>query len=85
MTRIITYGVYSCVLLRGIGQVSHLTDKAPVEEEVDAETAAAWRISDDRVMAILCMSTEEPIKLQFIGLSSAREMWEYLQQCYEHN
>ena len=59
MTRIITYGVYSCVLLRGIGQVSHLTDKAPVEEEVDAETAAAWTISDDCVMAILCMSAEE--------------------------
>ena len=37
-----------CVLLRGIGQVHHLTDKAPVEE-VDAETAAAWRVSDDRM------------------------------------
>jgi len=59
MTRIITYGIYSCVLLRGIGQVSHLTDKAPVEEEVDAETAAAWTISDDCVMAILCISAEE--------------------------
>lgn len=86
MTRITTYGIYSFVLLRGIGQVSHVTDKAPVKEEVDAETAAAWRrLSDDRVMAILCMSTEEPIKLQFIGLSSAREMWEYLKQCHEHN
>lgn len=65
--------------------ISYLTDKAPVEKEVDAETAAACRISDDHVMAILCMSEEEPIKLQFIGFLSAWEMWEYLQQCYEHN
>lgn len=31
------------------------------------------------------MSTQEPIELQFFGLSSSREICEYLQQCYEHN
>lgn len=69
----------------GIGLVSLLTDKAPDEEEVGAETAAAWRSSNDHVMGILCMSAEEPVRLSFISFSSAREMWEYLKQRYEHN
>jgi len=58
-----------CMLLRGIGMASHLTDKAPDEDEVGAETVADWRMSDD--MAILCLSVEEPVRLSFIGLSSA--------------
>ncbi|KAK8457845.1 hypothetical protein SEVIR_3G255550v4 [Setaria viridis] len=81
------YHIWACtvrMLLRGIGLAAHLTDKAP-DEKADTETAAAWRISDDRVMDILCMSAEEPIRLSFIGLSSAQEMWEYLKQRYEHN
>jgi hypothetical protein len=69
----------------GIGLVSLLTDKAPDEEEVGAETAAAWRSSNDHVMGILCMSAEEPVRLSFVSFSSAREMWEYLKQRYEHN
>ncbi len=70
--------------LRSYGVASDLNDDPPHDKE-DEKKIAAWRRNDERVMAFLCMSAEVPIRMNFIDLSSAKKMWEYLQQRYQQS
>lgn len=69
------------MLLRSIGQASHLTDDPP-DEKTDATKIKAWKTADDRVMGFIFMSVEVPIRMSFRDHSTAKEMWDYLKQRY---
>uniref|UniRef100_A0A0A8ZR34 Uncharacterized protein n=1 Tax=Arundo donax TaxID=35708 RepID=A0A0A8ZR34_ARUDO len=70
------------IMRRFKGLASHHTDKSPDGRM----TRRPLRIgSSVTVMDILYTSAEELIRMNFISLSSAREMWEYLQQRFQHS
>uniref|UniRef100_A0A0E0R5R8 Retrotransposon gag domain-containing protein n=1 Tax=Oryza rufipogon TaxID=4529 RepID=A0A0E0R5R8_ORYRU len=69
------------MLLRSIGQASHLTDDPP-DEKTDATKVKAWKIADDRVMGFIFMSVDVAIRIGFKAHTSAKEMWNYLKQRY---
>jgi hypothetical protein len=69
------------MLLRSIGQASHLTDDPP-DEKTNATNIKAWKTADDRVMGFIFMTVEVPIRMSFRDHSTAKEMWDYLKQRY---
>lgn len=70
------------MLLRSVGLASHLTDDPP--DAADKETKN-WRISDDRVMATLCMSVYTTIRSSLEDHNTAKEMWDYLKARYQQS
>jgi hypothetical protein len=66
------------MMLKYNGSASHLTDAPPVATTGNEEVKA-WHIVDDRVMAIICMSTDLSIRSCLEDHKNAKETWDYLQ------
>ncbi|CAN6338436.1 unnamed protein product [Urochloa humidicola] len=73
------------MLLRYGGSASHLTDAPPVATDANDKEVQAWRLADDRVMAIICMSTDLSIRSCLQDHKTAKEMWDYLQGRYQQS
>ena len=50
------------MLLKWGGSASHLTDAPPAATATNEKEIQAWNLTDDRVMAIICMSTDLSIR-----------------------
>ncbi|CAO2205566.1 unnamed protein product [Urochloa humidicola] len=73
------------MLLKYGGSASHLTDGPPVATDSNAKDVQAWHLADDRVMAIICMSTDLSIRSCLEDHKTAKEMWTYLQSRYQQS
>ncbi|CAL4924574.1 unnamed protein product [Urochloa decumbens] len=72
------------MLLKYGGFASHLT--APPEATSDNEKEVqAWHLADDRVMAIISMSTDLSIRSCLEDHKTTKEMWDYLQSRYQQS
>lgn len=63
-----------CMLLQSVGLASHLIDDLPDEATTVMTVVKAWRVADDHVMGILCMSTNVSIRISFVDHLSAKEI-----------
>ncbi|CAO1941965.1 unnamed protein product [Urochloa humidicola] len=73
------------MMLKYGGSASHLTDAPPAATSSNGQEVQAWRLADDRVMAIICMSTDLSIRSCLEDHKTAKEMWEYLQGRYQQS
>jgi hypothetical protein len=73
------------MLLKYGGSASHLTNAPPAAASTNDKEIKAWRLTDDRVMAIICMSTVLSIRSCLEDHKSAKEMWYYLQSRYQQS
>lgn len=62
------------MLLRLIGLAFHLINGPLVEATIAAVVVKAWRVANDRVMGILCMSIDVSIKMSFVDDLSAKKI-----------
>uniref|UniRef100_A0A0A9SCA3 Uncharacterized protein n=1 Tax=Arundo donax TaxID=35708 RepID=A0A0A9SCA3_ARUDO len=70
------------MLLRSVGLASHITDDPP---DATNKVAKAWRISDEHVMATLCMSVDTAIRSSLEDHNTAKEMWDYLKARFQQS
>ena len=73
------------MLLKWGGSASHLTDAPPAATATNEKETQAWNLTDDRVMAIICMSTDLSIRSCLEDHKTAKEMWDYLQSRYQQS
>ncbi|CAL4899678.1 unnamed protein product [Urochloa decumbens] len=73
------------MLLKYGGSASHLTDAPPASTSDNQKEVQAWHLADDRVMAIICMSTDLSIRSSLEDHKTAKEMWDYLQGRYQQS
>ncbi|CAL4970183.1 unnamed protein product [Urochloa decumbens] len=72
------------MMLKYGGSASHLTDPPPASTS-DNQEVEARHLADDRVMAIICMSTDLSIRSSLEDHKTAKEMWDYLQGRYQQS
>jgi len=70
------------MLLRSGGLAAHLTDEPPDSTDKDFK---AWRLNDDRVMAIICLNIDQDIRSCLEEHKTAKEMWDHLQGRYQQS
>ncbi|CAN6244312.1 unnamed protein product [Urochloa humidicola] len=63
------------MMLKYGGSASHLTDAPLATTSTNEQEIQAWRLADDRVMAIICMSTDLSIRSCLEDHKTAKEMW----------
>ncbi|CAN6321841.1 unnamed protein product [Urochloa humidicola] len=73
------------MLLKYGGSASHLTAGPPTATNTNEKEVQAWHLDDDRVMAIICMSTDLSIRSCLEDHKTAKEMWDYLQSRYQQS
>ncbi|CAN6351547.1 unnamed protein product [Urochloa humidicola] len=73
------------MLLTYGGSASHLTDGPPASTTANEKEVQAWHLADDRVMAIICMSTDLSIRSCLEDHKTTKEMWDYLQGRYQQS
>ncbi|CAN6310327.1 unnamed protein product [Urochloa humidicola] len=73
------------MMLKYGGSASHLTDAPPTTTNTNEKEVQAWHLADDRVMAIICMSTDLSIRSCLEEHKTAKEMWDYLQNRYQQS
>ena len=67
--------------VRGRGKIGYLTGEKKEPAELDSQHAT-WDAENSMVMSWLVNSMEEDISSNYLGYSTAKEMWDNLTQMY---